>query len=84
MDGSDLWKAAMPRSGWLGTLLGAEAEVGEAGTGQRSGKVSLNRVGSLEKLFEFKHDRISFLKGKKSRHDRRGSPVMRFRIAAPP
>ena len=50
--------------GWPGTLLGAVAEVGDEGTSQRSGKVSLNRVGSLKELVEFEHGRTSVRKGK--------------------
>ena len=77
MDGLDLEGGNASECGWTGALRGAVAEVGEAGTSQRSGKVSLNRIGSLKELFEIKHGRISFLKGKRSRYGRRESCVMR-------
>ena len=58
----DLQGGDSTKRGWLGALLGAVAEVGEAGSSERSGEVPLNRVGSLEELSEVEHDWISFLK----------------------
>ena len=42
--------------------VGGEGEVGEAGSGQWSSKMPLNRVGSLEQMVESEHCRISLPK----------------------
>ena len=62
----DLQSGDSTKRGWLGALLGAVAEVREAGSSERRGEVPLNRVGSLEELSEVEHDWISFLNGEGS------------------
>ncbi len=66
----DLQSGDPTKRGWPGALLGAVAEVREAGSRERSGEVPLNRVGSLEELSEIEHDWISFLNGEGSNHGR--------------
>ena len=70
VDDLDLEGGDPAQRGWLGALLGAVGEVGEARLSQWSGKVALDRVGPLEELVEFEHGRISLLKEKRSDHRR--------------
>ena len=48
VDDLDLEGGDPAQRGRTGALLGAVSEVGEAGSSQRSSKMPLNRVGSLE------------------------------------
>ncbi len=61
VDELDLVGGKSAQCGWLGTLFSAVGKVTEAGLDQWSGKMPLNRVGSLENLVEVKHGRCLLL-----------------------
>ena len=58
VDDLDLEGGDPAQRGRPGALLGTVSEVGKARSGQRSSKIPLNRVGSLEQMVESEHCRI--------------------------